>query len=173
MGHRWAAVLLLTEIAGQVEPGTGDLRLIPGLLGVGVQALEDGGRLIGRMAGGEVHDHSPAGQGDWAGRLPITYGPYPRAPTPCSQSQIVQDCHLRRRGRALVECAAALSVVVRWEPVRTVVNGRLVARPGRRPTTDWRPGFHADRRVRPVPGDQRLLGKPRTRRGSLGETSSL
>jgi hypothetical protein len=26
------------------------------------------------LVGGEGHDHSPAGQGDWAGRLPITYG---------------------------------------------------------------------------------------------------
>jgi hypothetical protein len=49
--------------------------------------------------------------------------------TPCSQSQIGQDCHLRRHGAALVERTMALSVVVRWKPVMTVVSGTLMARP--------------------------------------------
>jgi hypothetical protein len=65
----------------------------------------------------------------------------PRPTIPCSQSQFGRCGHLRRRGRAPVECAVALSVVVRSEPVRTVVNGRLVARPVRRPSTDRRRWF--------------------------------
>jgi hypothetical protein len=51
--------------------------------------------------------------------------------TPCSQSQIGQDRYLRRQGTAQVEAVLALSVVVRWGPVRTAVNGTLVARPSR------------------------------------------
>jgi hypothetical protein len=60
----------------------------------------------------------------------------------------------------VVERAAALSVVVRWGPFRTSVNGTLVARPLR--TTPSNPSclrFHPDRRVRPVLGDHRLVGK--------------
>jgi hypothetical protein len=49
--------------------------------------------------------------------------------TPCLQSQFGQDRHLRRRSGAQVEGAAGLSVVVRWKPTLTVVNGTLVARP--------------------------------------------
>jgi hypothetical protein len=49
--------------------------------------------------------------------------------TPCSQSQIGQGRHLRRRGAAQVEVALVLSVPVRSGPVKTVVNGTLVARP--------------------------------------------
>ena len=49
--------------------------------------------------------------------------------TPCSQSQIGQGRHLRRRGAAQVEVALVLSVAVRSGPVKTVVNGTLVARP--------------------------------------------
>jgi hypothetical protein len=51
--------------------------------------------------------------------------------TPCLQSQIGRCCHLRGRGMAQVEAASWLSVVVCWVPVRTVVNGTLVARPVR------------------------------------------
>src|SRR4029450_9663854 len=108
MGHRWAAVLLLTEIAGQVEPGTGDLRLIPGLLGVGVQALEDGGRLIGRLAGGEVHDHSPAGQGDWLVAYPShtarNHVLRPPAPKASSAAAVTCEDGKRRRSRVLRGC---------------------------------------------------------------------
>jgi hypothetical protein len=49
-------------------------------------------------------------------------------PTPCSQSQFGRDRHLLRHEAAQVEAASALSVVVRWEPVRTAVSGTLVAR---------------------------------------------
>jgi hypothetical protein len=52
--------------------------------------------------------------------------------TPCSQSQIGQGRHLRRQGAAQVEVALVLSVAVRWGPVKTVVNGTLVARPARK-----------------------------------------
>src|SRR5919106_5847998 len=48
--------------------------------------------------------------------------------TPCLQSQIQQDRHLRRQRTAQVEAAVALAVVVRWGPVRTGVNGTVVAR---------------------------------------------
>jgi hypothetical protein len=51
------------------------------------------------------------------------------AATSCSQSQFGQDHHLRRRKAAQVAVAVALSVVVRWRPFRTAVNGTLVARP--------------------------------------------
>ena len=60
--------------------------------------------------------------------------------TSCSQSQIGQDCDLRRKRTVQVGEALTLSVVVRWEPVRTAVNGTLVARPhedlARRGTVD-------------------------------------
>jgi hypothetical protein len=53
--------------------------------------------------------------------------------TSCSQSQIGRDRHLRRCEAAQVEAASTLSVVVRWGPVMTAVNGTLVARPPRMP----------------------------------------
>jgi hypothetical protein len=49
--------------------------------------------------------------------------------TPCSQSQIGQDRHLRRCEVAQVDATSVLSVVVRWRPVKTAVTGTLVARP--------------------------------------------
>jgi hypothetical protein len=49
--------------------------------------------------------------------------------TTCLQSQIGGDHHLRRKRTAQVEATVALSVVVRWGPVRTAVNGTVVARP--------------------------------------------
>jgi hypothetical protein len=61
----------------------------------------------------------------------------PRPSTPCLQSQIGRYHHLRRYGAALVERAMVLSVVARWIPVGTAVNGTLVARPVRRPGTEW------------------------------------
>ena len=57
---------------------------------------------------------------------------------------------------AQVEGAVALSVVVRSGPVRTAVNGTVVARPAR--TTVLTPGgdgSQVDPRARPVPGGQR------------------
>jgi hypothetical protein len=51
-------------------------------------------------------------------------------------SQFGRDRHLRMPDGAQVEAAWALSVVVRWGPVRTAVNGTLVARPVRR---SWYP----------------------------------
>jgi hypothetical protein len=59
--------------------------------------------------------------------------------TPCSQSQIGQDRHLGRRGPVQVEAPVLLSVVVRWRPARTAVNGTLVARLARMMVgTAWR-----------------------------------
>jgi hypothetical protein len=55
----------------------------------------------------------------------------PSEVTPCSQSQIGRGRHLREQGTAPVEAVSALSVVVRSGPVRTAVNGTLVARPVR------------------------------------------
>ena len=52
-------------------------------------------------------------------------------PTPCSQSQVGHDRHLQRCEAAQVDAASALSVVVRWRPVMTAVNGTLEARPPR------------------------------------------
>jgi hypothetical protein len=57
--------------------------------------------------------------------------------TPCSQSQIERDCHLQRQRTAQVKTGMALSVVVRWRPVRAFVNGTLVARPARTTFTAW------------------------------------
>jgi hypothetical protein len=74
--------------------------------------------------------------------------------TPCLQSQIGPSCHLRRQGTAPVEVAVALSVIFRWRPVRTAVNGTVVARPAR--TTFVGPG-----RVGPA----RPHGEARPRRG--------
>jgi hypothetical protein len=79
---------------------------------------------------------------------------------PCSQSQIDQDRYLRKRLTTQVEGAIALSVIVRWGPLRTAVNGTPVARPLR--TTPSDPSclrFYPDCRVRPVLGDNRLVGK--------------
>jgi hypothetical protein len=63
--------------------------------------------------------------------------------TPCSQSQIGQDRHLRRQGTLQAEAALALSVVVRSGPVRTAVNGTLMAQLAR--TTVLAPGATAPR----------------------------
>ena len=65
--------------------------------------------------------------------LLVTVGSGRYAPdlTPCSQSQIGQDRHLQRHEAAQVDAASALSVIVRWRPARTAVNGTLVARPPR------------------------------------------
>jgi hypothetical protein len=49
--------------------------------------------------------------------------------TPCLQSQFGRDRYLRGQATAQVEVAVALSVVVRWGPARTAVNGTVVARP--------------------------------------------
>ena len=51
--------------------------------------------------------------------------------TPCSQSQIGQDLHLRRQVMVQAGAVVVLSVVVRRCPIVTVVNGTLVARPVR------------------------------------------
>ena len=81
--------------------------------------------------------------------------------TSCLQSQIGQNrCHLRGWGPALVERAAALSMIDRSAPVETAVNGTLVARPLR--TTPSNPSylwFHPDRTVRPILGGHCLVGK--------------
>jgi hypothetical protein len=58
--------------------------------------------------------------------------------TSCLQSRIGPVCHLRRRRTAQVEVAVALSMIVRWGPVKTAVNGTVVARRAR--TTFVRPG---------------------------------
>jgi hypothetical protein len=46
--------------------------------------------------------------------------------TPCLQSQFGRDRYLRRQGTAQAEANEALSVGVRWGPVRTGVNGTVV-----------------------------------------------
>jgi hypothetical protein len=51
--------------------------------------------------------------------------------TPCSQSWIGQDPCLGRESAAQVTAAVVLSVVVRLGPIRTFVDGTLVARPVR------------------------------------------
>src|SRR4029450_8341216 len=43
--------------------------------------------------------------------------------TPCSQSQIGRRCYLRGWGTAQVQAGSLLSVVIRWEPIGTAVNG--------------------------------------------------
>jgi hypothetical protein len=58
--------------------------------------------------------------------------------TTCLQSQIGQADYLRRQGNVQVEATEVLSVGVRWGPVRTAVNGTVVARPVS--TTAIRPG---------------------------------
>jgi hypothetical protein len=62
----------------------------------------------------------------------------PQASDPCSQSQIGHERYLLWQRTAQVEAPSVLSVVVRWRPVKTDVNGTIVARPVRRPGTDWR-----------------------------------
>jgi hypothetical protein len=75
--------------------------------------------------------------------------------TTCLQSQIGEDHYLRKQGTAQVEAAVALSVVVRSGPVRTAVNGTLVARPVRTdPVHRGAVGSTFDRKVRPVLDDQ-------------------
>jgi hypothetical protein len=74
---------------------------------------------------------------------PVSYAMYQGSgqATPCSQSQIGQVGDLRREKTGAGEEALALSVVVRWGPAETAVNGTVVARPAR---TTWhkapRPG---------------------------------
>jgi hypothetical protein len=72
--------------------------------------------------------------------------------TPCSQSQIEQDHDLRRQGAVQVQAAFGLSVVVRSGPVRTAVNGTLVARPHGATGRPWRRWLHLDRKGRPILG---------------------
>jgi hypothetical protein len=91
-----------------------------------------------------------------------------RRATPCSQSQIGQDRYLGSWGAAQLTAVVVLSVAVRWEPTLTLVNGTLVARPVR---LTWLHGgvvgSQFDRRVSVVLGDHCIVGKPRTRRGSV------
>ena len=51
--------------------------------------------------------------------------------TPCLQSQIGRGSDLRHSLAPQVRTLVALSAVIRWGPVRTAVNGTLVARPVR------------------------------------------
>jgi hypothetical protein len=93
--------------------------------------------------------------------------------TPCLQSQIGQDCHLRRSRMAQVEAAVALSVAVRWGPAGTAVNGTVVARTGEDDVRRARKSRHQlDRRVRPDPDDTRLVGKGRRRPAAAGRWDS-
>jgi hypothetical protein len=62
----------------------------------------------------------PAGHGKADARLD--------QPTSCLQSQIGQGRHLRRQGNSAGRASLRLSVDVRVRPVRTAVNGTLVAR---------------------------------------------
>jgi hypothetical protein len=65
-----------------------------------------------------------------------------------------------RMGNCAGRARGALSVVIRWGPFRTSVNGTLVARPLRMTRVTRRvSGFKPNRRVRPVLGDHRLVGK--------------
>src|SRR5215213_5980775 len=80
--------------------------------------------------------------------------------TPCSQSQIGQDRHLRRWETAQVEAAVLLSVAVRWGPFRTAVTGTLVARSFRRPALGGAVGSQRNGWVRPVLGNHCFVGKP-------------
>ena len=74
---------------------------------------------------------SPYGRA-WSDKCGIPpLGPFKHAFDPCSQSQIGRGRHLRRKRARQVAAAVVLSVVVRWEPTLTVVNGTLVARPVR------------------------------------------
>jgi hypothetical protein len=111
----------------------------------------------------EENAGTPVGQGVRAGGRTAGFEPA----TPCSQSQFGRCCHLRGWGAAQVGAGWWLSVVVRSGPFRTAVNGTLVARPSRTtPDTQSRRWLHPDRRVRPVLGDNGLVGKPSQTRGS-------
>jgi hypothetical protein len=92
--------------------------------------------------------------------------------TSCLQSQFGRDRYLRRCEGAQVDAASALSVVVGWGPVRTAVNGTLVARPAWvTPVSGCAVGFTLTVGVRPVFGDHRLVGKsPEGSRQLGGET---
>lgn len=82
--------------------------------------------------------------------------------TSCLQSQIGQASHLWRRGNVQVEAIPALSVIIRWGPVRTAANGTLVARLAS--TTLLKRGSDGrqlGRWVRPGQGDTSLVGKGR------------
>jgi hypothetical protein len=98
--------------------------------------------------------------------LPLLAGAVKRAiagtMTPCSQSQIGHCRHLRRKGTAQVEAASVLSVVVRWRPVRTAVNGTLVARQAGIGGMGGAARSCLDRRARPVLGSHRIVGNPRS-----------
>ena len=72
-----------------------------------------------------VHDDGRLEQE--AGKTSASLGPS----TSCLQSQIGPCRYLRRHGTTQVEAASSLSVVVRPGPLRTAVNGTLVARPVR------------------------------------------
>jgi hypothetical protein len=62
--------------------------------------------------------------------------------TPCLQSQFGQGRYLAMRRTAQVMVVVGLSVVVRCGPVRTAVNGTVVARPVRMiHGTPWRRWF--------------------------------
>ena len=59
-----------------------------------------------------------------------------------------------------MKAASALSVVVRWGPVRTAMNGTIVARLARMTLLEaWQFRQQLDRRVRLDPGDACLVGK--------------
>jgi hypothetical protein len=94
--HRRAALFVLTQVAGQVEPGMGNRRLVPGLLGVGVQAL-------------------PAWRGGWKLRLPVAPAGNRRppramatelAPSLVSAEGPARDCDRRAGGGDPPEDAA-------------------------------------------------------------------
>jgi len=53
--------------------------------------------------------------------------------TSCLQTQIGRGRHLARRRTAQVMAAVGLSVGVRLRPLASLVNGKVVARPTRRP----------------------------------------
>jgi hypothetical protein len=80
--------------------------------------------------------------------------------TPCSQSQIGGDRHLRSWGAGQVEGAVALSVVVRSGPIITAVNSTVVARPEDNLGKACRCWVHLDHRVRAVRGNHGCMGKP-------------
>jgi hypothetical protein len=76
------------------------------------------------------------------------------------QSQIRPYDDLRRETTPQLETTLALSVVVRWEPVRTAVNGTLVARPVRMTlAAPWCRRFNHERRVRLLLGDHGIVAK--------------
>jgi hypothetical protein len=80
--------------------------------------------------------------------------------TPCLQSQIGQGRHLARQRTAHVMAAVRLSVGVRLQPLVSVVNGTVVARPARATFVVACQSRHQlDRRVRPVPETPDLLAR--------------